>query len=197
MKHRRENEVKLLAGNRNRVMRRLARLGFKVLTARHLESNFVFDFPDLRLGRSGRLLRLRLALGECLLTFKGPPLRARRYASRPEIETRVEDGVIFREVLRDLGLNQVFVYQKYRAVFGAGGRADFRAWPQVAYDETPIGNFLELEGPGEWIDRVAVQLGYSPGDYITSTYRALYLAWCREKHKTPGNMVFRRSSTTR
>jgi|SRR5208337_1819661 len=191
MKHRRETEIKLLARDRKQVGKRLSQLGFKVLEARHFESNYLFDFPDLRLRRSGCLLRLRFAGREDLLTFKGPPLRTRRYGSRREIETRVEDGVLLREVLKNLGLKQVFVYEKYRTTYAAGNRADFHGLPQVAYDETPVGNYLELEGPEKWIDKVATRLGYSPQDYITSTYLALYFQRCREEGKKPGLMVFK------
>jgi adenylate cyclase class 2 len=191
MKHRRETEIKLLARDRKHVGERLSQLGFRVFKTRHFESNYLFDFPDLRLGRSGCLLRLRFAGGEHLLTFKGPPLRTRRYESRREIETRVEDGVLLREVLKNLGLKQVFIYEKYRTIYAAGNRADSHELPLVAYDETPIGNYLELEGPDKWIDQVATRLGYSPQDYITSTYLALYYQKCREEDKKPGNMVFR------
>jgi adenylate cyclase class 2 len=191
MKHRRETEIKLRARDRKQVRKRLSQLGFKVLKARHFESNYLFDFPDFRLRRSGCLLRLRSAGGEELLTFKGPPVRPRRYESRHEIETRVEDGALLREVLKHLGLKQVFIYEKYRTIYAEGEEADLHGQPQAAYDETPIGNYLELEGPGKWIDALATRLGYSPQDYITSTYLALYLDRCQEEGKKPGNMVFK------
>jgi adenylate cyclase class 2 len=191
MKHHRETEIKLLARERKQVGKRLRQLGFKIFKARHLESNCLFDFQDLRLGRSGCLLRLRIAGGENLLTFKGPPLRTRRYGSRHEIETRVEDGVLLREVLKNLGLKQIFVYEKYRTTYAEDTRVDLRGLPQVAYDETPIGNYLELEGPEKWIDEVATHLGYSPQEYITSTYLDLYFQKCREGGSKPGNMVFK------
>jgi adenylate cyclase class 2 len=190
MRHRRETEIKLLARDRKQVRKRLSQLAFKVFKARHFESNYLFDFPDLRLHKSGCLLRLRFAGGESLLTFKGPPLRTRRYGSRREIETRVEDGALLREVLKNLGLKPVFVYEKYRTTYATGNRADIYGLPLVAYDETPIGNYLELEGPEKWIDKIATQLGYSPQDYITSTYLALYVRKCREERRKPANMVF-------
>jgi adenylate cyclase class 2 len=191
MKHRRETEIKLPARDRQGVGGGLGRLGFKVFKARHFECNCLFDFPDLRLGKAGRLLRLRFAGGEYSLTFKGPLLGARRYANRREIETRVEDGVLLGELLKNLGLKQVFIYEKYRTIYTARNRAGPYELPQVAYDETPIGNYLELEGPGKWIDEVATRLGYSPQDYITSTYLALYIQKSREEGKKPSNMVFK------
>jgi len=191
MKHHRETEIKLPARDRKQAGKRLSQLGFKIFKARHFESNCLFDFPDLRLHRSRSLLRLRFAGGENLLTFKGPPLRTRRYGSRREIETRVEDGVLLREVLKNLGLKQVFIYEKWRTLYAKGDKADFHGLPQVAYDETPIGNYLELEGPAKWIHKVATWLGYSRQDYITSTYLALYFKKCREEGEEPGNMVFK------
>lgn len=190
MRHRRETEIKLPARDPKQVRKGLSQLGFKVLKARHFESNLLFDFPDLRLRKSGCLLRLRFAGGESRLTFKGPPLRTSRFGSRREIETRIEDGALLREVLKNLGLKLVFVYEKYRTIYAARERPDSPRLPLVAYDETPIGNYLELEGPEKWIDKVATRLGYLPQDYLTSTYLALYVQKCRQDRRKPGNMVF-------
>jgi adenylate cyclase class 2 len=186
-----ETEIKLPARDRKQVAKQLAQLGFKVIKPRHFESNYLFDFPDLRLGKSGRLLRLRFAAGESLLTFKGPPLRARRYARRREVEIRVGNGVLLREVLKNLDLREVFAYEKFRTVFGGAAQASLHAPPQAVFDETPVGNYLELEGPAKWIDRVASRLGYSPRDYITATYLSLYLQNCRTQGRKPRNMVFK------
>jgi len=186
-----ETEIKLPVSDPKRAVNRLAQLGFKVIKPRHFESNYLFDFPDLRLCKSGRLLRLRFAAGENLLTFKGPPLSGRRYGRRREIETPVEDGLQLRQVLENLELEEVFAYEKFRTVFAAGMQAPLHGSPQAAFDETPIGNYLELEGPAKWIDKVASGLGYSPRDYITATYLALYLQDCRAHQKEPGNMAFK------
>ena len=186
-----ETEIKLPVRDRTQVAQQLAQLGFKVLKPRHFESNYLFDFPDLRLSKSRSVLRLRFAAGESLLTFKGPPLRARRYARRREVETRVGDGALLREVLKSLELREVFVYGKFRTVFAAATQASLPVAPQAAFDETPIGNYLELEGPSKWIDRVAGALGYAPRDYITANYRTLYLQNCRAQGRKPRNMVFK------
>jgi adenylate cyclase class 2 len=191
MKRLLETEIKLPVHDLPKLTKGLSQLGFRVIKPRHFESNYLFDFMDLRLGRSGRLLRLRFAGGETLLTFKGPPLRARRYGRRREIETRVEDGVLLRAVLQSLGLKEVFVYEKFRTVFAPAAKLRLRGSPQVTFDETPIGNYVELEGPASWIDRVASRLGYAPRDYITATYPALYFQDCRAQGKKPGNLVFR------
>ena len=57
-------------------------------------------------------------------------------------------------------------------------------------DLTPIGNFLELEGPGEWIDTTARQLGFPKKDYILASYGRLYVAHCENHGVEPSHMVF-------
>ena len=55
-------------------------------------------------------------------------------------------------ILRGLGYSPSFRYEKFRAEW-AGGKG------QVVVDETPIGNFCEIEGPSRWIDATAKKLG--------------------------------------
>jgi adenylate cyclase class 2 len=87
-------------------------------------------------------------------------------------------------------LCEVFSYEKFRTIYAPPGKRDVAEAPQVVLDETPIGNYLELEGPQRWIDLVARQLGYPRREYITDSYATLYRKKCQTEHKTPGNMIF-------
>jgi len=51
-------------------------------------------------------------------------------------------------------------------------------------DETPIGDFAELEGTPAWIDRVAAGLGVKPSEYMTLSYGRLFDLW-RAEHDSP------------
>jgi adenylate cyclase class 2 len=190
MKHRHETEIKLAVNDAEGIRGRLAELGFRPVLARHFESNYLFDFPDQRLRKARCLIRLRFAGDQGLLTYKGAPLRSRDYKIRREIETHVEDGHRLREILLLLGLREVFCYEKFRTLYAPRGKRDVADAPQVVFDETPIGNYLELEGPQHWIDEVARQLGYARREYLTDSYAALYRKKCQAEHKTPGNMIF-------
>jgi adenylate cyclase class 2 len=77
-------------------------------------------------------------------------------------------------ILRALGYKPSFVYEKFRAEWSDGTG-------QVVVDETPIGNFCEIEGPPRWIDATAKKLGVSEADYITRNYATLFVQW---KHQT-------------
>jgi adenylate cyclase class 2 len=190
MRHRHETEIKLAVRDAKEIRGRLAELGFRRVQARHFESNYLFDFPDQRLRKARCLVRLRFAGNRGLLTYKGAPLGSREYKIRPEIETHIEDGHRLREILIALGLQEVFCYEKFRTMYAPRGKRDVAETPHLLVDETPIGNYLELEGSQRWIDEVARQLGYSRRDYITESYAALYRNKCQVEGKTPGNMIF-------
>jgi adenylate cyclase, class 2 len=187
-----ETEIKLPVHNSSKVKRRLRELGFRTVKARHFERNVLFDFPEQRLRKARCLLRLRYVDAEGLLTFKGAPLDSPDYKVRREIETRVEDAGQLREILESLGLRQAFVYEKYRATYARRDAQEESEPFLVCFDETPIGDYLELEGAERRIDEIARQLGYSRQDYITASYAVLYQQSCRAQGKEPGDMVFPR-----
>jgi len=58
----------------------------------------------------------------------------RRHKVRVEVETRVEDGQEMDAILRALGFEPTFRYEKYRAEWSDGKG-------HVVLDETPIGDF--------------------------------------------------------
>lgn len=188
----REVEIKLAAPNLGAVRRRALRLGFRPLTRRLFERNQVFDTPNRALREAGQLLRLRSKGRQNWLTWKGSTEPASRHKTRTEIETEVGDARRLGRILQLLGFQPVFEYEKYRTDLGRPGEKG-----KILLDETPIGNFIELEGPPPWIDRVARQLGYGPEDYIHASYGVLYMNWRRTRGIQPGGMVFGRKKALR
>jgi adenylate cyclase class 2 len=86
----------------------------------------------------------------------------------------------------------VFRYEKYRTEFARGSEPGL-----VTLDETPVGNFMELEGPARWIDHTAKVLGFSRDAYITDSYGKLYEDWCAARNLVPGDMRLSAASRTR
>jgi adenylate cyclase class 2 len=175
-----EIEVKIRIGTLPSWRERLLALGAEILAPRVLEKNLVFDSPRNRLKKLGILLRLRGAGGRNVLTMKMPTraLEDAAYKVREETETDVSDFAATEKILRGIGYRPFFVYEKYREVFRMGSVG-------VMLDETPIGNFLEIEGEPAGIDEAAARLGFSRGDYVTDSYYRLFLLSGRS-----GNMVF-------
>ena len=111
---------------------------------------------------------------------------------RPEIETCVEDGQGLRQILESLGLKEKFRYEKYRTVY-ARTASQKETKRELVYDETPVGNYIELEGPGKWIVEIARKLGYKREDYITRSYGTLFLEKRRSLALATRDMVFQKS----
>lgn len=163
---------------------RLGAAGFTETRPRAFEANTVFDTPDLGLRRARQLLRLRESGGLATLTWKGAPA-AGPHKSREEIETSVGSAAALERLWERLGYRAVFRYEKFRTAFRRGGEAG-----EAMLDETPIGCFIELEGPAGWIDRNAQDLGFGADEYITASYAALYFEHCERTGQPAENMVF-------
>lgn len=191
-----EIEVKLRIADKRRLLGQLARLEAKQVRARVHEMNTLYDTPNGNLARQGRMLRLRVERPEsrpngagrtrklgsgkpefsALLTLKGPP-RGRRasklgpYKVREERELRIADARDVPGILEALGVRPWFRYEKFRSSFELPGMRNLK----LALDETPIGLFLELEGPREEINRAAKVLGFARSGYISKSYGALFM----------------------
>jgi adenylate cyclase class 2 len=165
----RETEVKLRASDLGAVRRRLLALGASLARERHLEDNLLLDDARGSLRTQGKLLRLRRTPRGGALTFKGPREDAGGLKSREERELAVEDPAALEGILKRLGYEPGFRYQKYRESWLLRGQT-------VDLDETPIGSFVEIEGDAEGIHAVAGELGYGPGDYLTDSYADLFFS---------------------
>jgi adenylate cyclase class 2 len=178
-----EVEIKFRISDRPALAKALKRAGFKQVTRSTHEMNVLYDLPGQKLRQRGELLRLRKYGEQWVLTHKAKAA-ARRHKVRVELETQVENGEQMDAILRALGFAPTFRYEKYRAVWSGGPG-------HVVLDETPIGDFGEIEGPARWIDRTAQALGITPADYITQTYADLFFTWKRKTGSAAAEMTFR------
>jgi adenylate cyclase class 2 len=162
----------------------LRRFRYAVLAPRVFEENFVLDDDRLSLFESGRLLRLRRA-GKTVRCTSKTPEASGRHKRREEQEFEVSDLDACLGLFAALGYRERFRYEKYRTEFSRKGEPG-----HVTLDETPIGSFMELEGPPRWIDETAKILGFTRDAYITTSYGGLYFLWCEEHGIAPSNMLF-------
>ncbi len=212
----RETEIKLRIHDREAFERALRKLragsGKGAATVRIHERNVIFDTPDGGLAKHGQLLRIRTetrgkkggkrgeAAGRVILTFKRPAVRAEgegRHKVREETEAEVASAETMTKILEGLGLRGWFRYEKYRTTYVLPDTARWAKGLLIELDETPIGTFVELEGPAEAIDRAATLLGFSRRDYVLKNYLQLYAEDCRRRGEQPREMVFAKSSATR
>ncbi len=178
----REIEIKFRVSDVRALSRKLRAAGFRVVTPRTHEVNTLYDLPGEVLRARKELLRVRKYGSEWTITFKSGTVRG-RHSSRLELETRVSDGKMMDAILCGLRYSPTFRYEKFRAEW-ADGKG------KVVVDETPIGNFCEIEGPSRWIDATAKELSVTPADYITKNYATLFLDWKQESGSAAEEMTF-------
>jgi adenylate cyclase class 2 len=172
-----ETEIKLRSASLPAVRERLLATGAVPRLPRHLEENVLFDRPGGELRAAGTVLRLRRTPHGGVLTWKGCKRVEAGVRSRPEAESGVADAEATEAILRGLGFAPTFRYQKYRETLGWRGL-------DVALDETPLGDFVELEGEGA--RAAAFDLGFLELDVCPLSYVELWLASGRG-----GDMIFR------
>jgi adenylate cyclase, class 2 len=179
----REIEIKFRFADLRELARRLRAAGFHVVTRRRHEMNTLYDLPGGLLRKRKQLLRLRKYGSDWTLTHKSGTKRG-RHSSRVELETGVTHGNKMEAILRSLGYVPSFRYEKFRAEW-----TDHKG--QVVVDETPIGNFCEIEGPPRWIDTTAKKLEVSAADYITQNYATLFAEWKQQIKSKAEEMTFK------
>jgi len=190
-----EIEIKFRIADLRALRHALTRARFRLVTPSTHEMNALYDLPGQKLRKRGELLRLRKYGEDWVLTHKKNPTLAHRtrtdgapeagrHKVRVEQETQVESGQQMDSILRALGFRPTFRYEKSRAEWSDGTG-------HIVLDETPIGNFGEIEGPARWIDRTAKVLRIPPSEYITQTYADLFFAWKRKTRSPITEMTFR------
>lgn len=179
-----ETEIKFRIPDLRALAAKLRQLGFVEITPRTHEMNVLFDLPGGPLRARGDVLRIRKYGDSWVVTHKAKSSdNSGPHKVRVETETKVEDGTRLETIFRALQFEPVFRYEKFRAEWkGEHGH--------VVLDETPIGNFGEIEGPSEWIDKVALDLGIHPADYSTDTYAGLFYSWKARTDSPANEMTF-------
>jgi adenylate cyclase class 2 len=178
-----EIEIKFRIDDLRALASALKRVGFKQLTRSTHEMNALYDLPGQKLRKRDEVLRLRKYGETWTLTHKAKS-KSGRHKVRVELETPVENGQQMDAILRALGFAPTFRYEKHRAEWSDGTG-------HVVLDETPIGNFGEIEGPSRWIDRTARALGIARSNYITQTYAPMFFEWKRRTRSIATEMTFR------
>jgi adenylate cyclase class 2 len=185
-----ETEIKFRVDSLAALAEQLQSAGFRLETPRSFESNVLYDTPDRQMRARTEILRIRSYAGRWTLTLKrlprsgpSPDSGDARHKHRVETETGIADGDALAEVFLALGLVAAFRYEKWRTEWADGEG-------HCVVDETPIGDYAELEGPSAWIDRTAARLGVDQAQYVTLSYGRLFEAWRMEHSSSAHDLTF-------
>lgn len=194
----RETEIKIKVENKNRILDEMRRYAGGEMLRSYFEDDTLYDFNDMKLFKQGAILRLRASslahkksggltadksASRYTLTWKGVLDVRSAFKEREELELDVSDPSALFSMLKTLGVNPVFRYQKFRII------AELEN-VKLLLDETPMGSYIEIEGDAENINNTAQRLGFSASDYITLDYFQLWRAYCAEKSMNFTDMIF-------
>ena len=180
----REVEIKFRIDDMGALTSSLQTAGFHLVTPRTHEMNTLFDQGN-ELRRRGALLRLREYGPRWTLTYKDRSgKQSGRHKSRREIETKVENGDAMGRIIEAVGFSSSFRYEKFRSEWSDSNG-------HVVIDETPIGNFGEIEGQAKWIDATAKRLNIPVKNYLKESYAELFAAWKRKTKSKAKEMTFK------
>ncbi len=184
-----EVEIKFVVHDLEALIRSAKAAGLDQKTPSTFESNTLYDNASGDLRRAGEVLRIRLYGDRFTLTHKSRG-DAGRHKTRAEHETGITSAEKMHSLLAALGFRPSFRYEKYRAEWSDGKG-------EVVVDRTPIGDFGEIEGSPEWIDRTAESLHLNEKDYITASYPELFSRWKERTGSAANNMTFEECGTPR
>ena len=207
-----EIELKFPIHDLARLESQLPALGFLLDTPRTFEQNTLYDTPARTLRESKQILRIRRYGSLWTVTHKcqscASPISTdpARYKVRIETETHLDDGPALGAIFETLGYAPVFRYEKFRTewsqitpsidgplftepvhpveVSGPNSRC------HLVIDETPLGDYAELEGPPAWIDDTLAKLGVDPSTCLTDSYGRLFLDWKERTGSSAANLTF-------
>ena len=167
-----EVEVKLHTPDLAAVRGALEAAGATLLKPRLFERNVRYDSEAGMLSAQGIVLRLRMD-DVARLTYKSDASVEHGIVTRFEAEVEVSDYETMDVILRRLGYEVALIYEKYRTTYELGGA-------EVVLDELPYGNFTEIEGDAEAIERVVATLGLGDARRMTGSYVFIF-SGLREK----------------
>ena len=206
-----EIELKFQIDDLERLQSRLPGLGFQLDTPRTFEQNTLYDTGGRDLRASKQILRVRRYGDIWTVTHKRQPSLSTledqsRYKVRVETESIVEDGDALAVIFEQLGYGAMFRYEKFRtewsqpaSLYGEASLDPGLCGPDLppppskghlVIDETPIGEFAELEGTPEWIDRTLALLQVDLSACTTESYGRLFLAWKQRTGSPAENLTF-------
>ena len=138
-----ETEIKFRLTDLAALAGRLQSAGFRLETPRSFESNVLYDTPDRQLRARTEILRIRSYAGRWTLTHKRlpdvPALAKTRHKHRIETETGIANGDALAEFF--------LPWPRLRLPLREMAHGVDRWRGPLRFDETPIGDYAELEGP--------------------------------------------------
>ncbi|MFA6888131.1 MAG: class IV adenylate cyclase [Candidatus Woesearchaeota archaeon] len=174
-----ETEVKIKIDAVEPIKQKLLGMKAELYKKRALQTDLYFGNKKLR--KNGQTLKIR---DNAIFTYKGPAEKKKNIRSNEEIEIMIDNAAYLQLLLEKLGYVQYWKKERYRESYLIN-------MTQICIDETPMGNFIEIEGKKENILDIAKRLGFSQKDFSADGYGKIWREYAK-KNKCKGDMVFKK-----
>lgn len=178
-----ECELKIPVDELDATRRCLREVAAEQLTTSELEVNILFDTAAGDLAANREVLRVRRVGDRRILTHKGPAVFDGAVKQRREIEVEISSSERTSELLHALGFAPWMRYEKERESWLMGS-------VRVELDHTPMGDFVELEGPTAELETAAHRLHLDPNRAVSQSYISLWQAHRDANPDLGRDMVF-------
>ena len=162
----RETEIKLHTPDLAAVQAALESAGATLTKPRVYERNLRYEDADETLTSTRNRAAVAPGRGNETDIQSGRVLRD-GIVSRFEAEVQVSDFETMDVILRRLGFHVALIYEKYRTTYELMGA-------EVVLDELPYGNFTEIEGDADTIERVVAALGLGECRRMEGSYTDIF-----------------------
>ena len=165
-----EIEIKFKISDLELIRKKLNEIGAED-KGRVLEHNEKFDNKIKSMGKGGFLLRLRKDK-KIRLTLKAFVAKG-RFKEMKEYEIETDNFETTKEILKHLGYQPKWIYEKYRHTF-------IYKEVEIVIDELPIGeNYIEIEGEEDSILEAVKDLGLDISHGSGKSYTQIYKDYCK------------------
>jgi len=178
-----EIEIKVRLNDKKAVQKKLLSLGWTIESLNFQREHRITD-KNNTLGEKGIFPRTRKEGTVSTFTIKVNPEGKfkssdlnKKYFKRLEYDVGVEDADKMAEVLYILGLTEQRVLEKYRQTWT---KTDKDYGLKIVIDFLSFGNYIELEGKEEEIEKMINALELSGEERIPLAYWRVYKIYCEK-----------------
>ena len=171
-----EIELKVRISSLEAVRQQLHRLNAQFCGRMH-EHDIYYNAPHRDFAVTDEAIRVRYTNDHAVVTYKGAKIKTSGLKAREELNTLVDSGAVFEQMLDRLGFTRTAEVNKWRENYRLSGAA-------ITLDEVEdLGTFVEIEILAEdensntaaRIEEIAKEIGVS-GEPILASYLELLLS---------------------
>lgn len=178
-----ETEVKFKIQDLEELEKKIKLVKGKELHRNVFQRTVRMDTSDEQLIKRGVFLRVRDGEKKIMTVKSKLSGGDEKFKERQELEIEISDVKLAEKMMFELGFTKKWIMEKYRTEYELIGTI-------LALDKLPFGNYLEIEGDKDSIEKAIRILGLENEERITNTYWHLFDDYKKENNLNGENIIF-------